>query len=271
MDSQARRSPRAFTLIELLVVVGIIAILISVSLAVGLRVAGSGKARQTEQTLNTLEAVLTEYISASGGNPKPYVLDPRPENMAPNQAPQNRRVQPVFDGRNGADNQHINSVGFFIAQCREFPSVMERLGSLPASVAREYDADAEASGTNYTNQPRMLTVFDGWGNPIRYVHPAFSGTRHAQNNPQGYLQITHDTLMGNQPTTINGIVYQPDRWGIVQVRRNNAPAAGEAGDSDGGTPAGARPYFYSAGPDGDPSTTDDNVYHGSNRPRLPRS
>ena len=31
-------------------------------------------------------------------------------------------------------------------------------------------------------------------------------------------------------------------------------------DSDGGITSGNRPYFYSAGPDGNPATLDDNVY-----------
>jgi hypothetical protein len=53
-------------------------------------------------------------------------------------------------------------------------------------------------------------------------------------------------------------------------------------DADGGMPAGNRPYFYSCGPDGDPSwippppagNTDpkprpnDNIYMETNRPKF---
>ena len=33
---------------------------------------------------------------------------------------------------------------------------------------------------------------------------------------------------------------------------------GQTADSDGGVCPGGQPYFYSAGPDGDPSTVEDN-------------
>jgi hypothetical protein len=46
---------------------------------------------------------------------------------------------------------------------------------------------------------------------------------------------------------------------LTTIKRLAAGSADPA-NSDGGTSPDARPYFYSCGPDGDPSTTADNVY-----------
>ena len=152
MDSRTRRQPteasthvHAFSLIELLIVVGIIVILISISLAVGFRVSGSGKVRQTEQTLRTLDQSLSEMIAKLGGtNPKPYVVDPRPANVAQTN-PANQFVQPIIDGVNEADGAVINSVGLFMAQCREIPAVFATIQGLPPKILKDYDADANGT------------------------------------------------------------------------------------------------------------------------------
>jgi prepilin-type N-terminal cleavage/methylation domain-containing protein len=270
MDSSPRRpaNSRAFSLIELLVVVGIIVILLSISIAVGFRVSGSGKIRKTEQIISVLDQALASYIQQSGGNPKPYVIDPRPENNPPIQTnPLNERVQPVADAVPDPSVPDprgrpipINSVGFFLTQCAEFPSVKENLLNLPAGALKDFDVDGPGSATDYTNQPVLPTVFDAWNNPIRYVHPAFGGHRHGPNATD--FTDVYDTTGGGAGIlkarpAVNGI----DRIvGMNSIRRNGAPDDAPGGDSDGGIPPGAQPYFYSCGPDGDPSTVDDNVY-----------
>jgi prepilin-type N-terminal cleavage/methylation domain-containing protein len=248
MDSTARPShlppARAFTLIELLVVIGIIVLLVALTVTVGFRVTGTGKAKQTEQALRVLDQALTEYISAAGRNPRPWVIDPRPYSPP--------TVQPVFDGVNQTDGEVINSVALFVLQCREYPSADALFKNLDTKILKEREFDGDFSGTPPTIP--LPTVLDGWGNPIRYVHPAFGGNRTAPNNPQGFVDVylpSGTGLIQTQPR-IEG---QFATFGIQRVRRNDrvTKAQSDAGvvpDSDGGYPAGNRPYFYSAGPDG---------------------
>lgn len=246
-----RRTGRGFTLLELLIVIAIIAILIVVSLSVAHKVTGSGKVRNTEQTLKVLEQSLSAYIGETGGNPPPTVIDPRPGNTGTT-----RRVQPVADARSGHSNEMINSVGLYMAQCKGIPAAEEAFKNIDAKFLREYNPEANASPASYQSQPTLPTIFDAWGNPIRYVHPSFKGTLYGpdfenQTDETASLDVQHQYFLGPA---------QPNRpYGITMIRRNNSQTGGGP-DSDGGINPGARPYFYSSGPDGDPSTMDDNVY-----------
>jgi prepilin-type N-terminal cleavage/methylation domain-containing protein len=241
-----------FTLIELLVVIGIIGILIALALAVGSRVASSGKERVTEQTLRALEGSLDAYIQAKGGMPGATVLDPRKNGSVPNST----YLWPVADARNmsstSAVPEMINSVGLFILQTRGVPSAEAAFKNIDTRYLHTYDADG-GTATAWTSQPELLTAFDGWGNPIRYVHPAFHGiVGLGAGNPPAQVDV--DTVLGPAPS--------PRQYAITQIRRGTAPGTGPATppDSDGGLCTAGRPYFYSCGADGDPSTTGDNVY-----------
>jgi prepilin-type N-terminal cleavage/methylation domain-containing protein len=253
MSRPAARRP-AFTLIELLVVMGIIAILIVVAVGVAAKVSGSGKARATEQVERVLDTALDAYIQAKGAPPAPWVLDPRSNNTG-NQP----FVQPVADARNmDSGTEIINSVGLFILQCKEVPAADAALKQLDAKVFHQYNPENSESPTLLGHQPTLLTAFDGWGNPIRYVHPQFKGL---------VLQTPNDPTTGVMTTTV---LPQPPgkQFAIANIRRNAGDPNGIAKpDSDGGLNQSNRPYFYSCGPDGDPSTTDDNIYYPS-QPRL---
>lgn len=244
-------SRRAFTIIELLVVIGIIAILVALGLVVASKVSGSGKQRATEQVLRALDAALAQYISANGGNPPPTVEDPRPGGFT--------RLIAVIDGRNftgGGAGEMINSVGLFMLQCRSVPAADAELKKLDSRLAREYDPDQPDSSPttpNFQQQPMLLTAFDGWGNPIRYVHPAFKGVVVADPTSATADRVTVVSRLGPAPS---GKAYA-----ISDVRRADGSFTGGAPfDADGGIPPSNRPYFYSCGPDGDPTTTDDNIY-----------
>ena len=117
---------------------------------------------------------------------------------------------------------------------------------------RLYDADGAAA------QLALPTVFDAWGRPIRYVHPAFSGTVTddvSSTTPAPTASRTLQQHIGSPGTA----TYQ-----VQRIRRNDRVdlAAGDAYpplttaqadlwvDSDGGICQNGRPYFYSAGEDG---------------------
>lgn len=244
---------RAFTAIELLVVLAIIAVLVGLVLAISTRVAGTGKQRLTEQTLRVLDTALGAYTQATGANPPPVVEDPRVDRTA-NQV----RLLPVADARNmtgGTEGAIINSVGLFILQAQNVPEAKSALANLDPKLLRDFSPDGITNTTSL--QPVVPTVFDGWGNPIRYVHPAFKGSVNAQTLGLGTASEAASVQAVLGPIRIQGATY-----GISQIRRTPASR-----DADGGTPPADRPYFYSAGPDGDPSTIDDNIY--LTRPSFP--
>jgi prepilin-type N-terminal cleavage/methylation domain-containing protein len=239
---------KAFTLVELLVVIGIITILIVLALAVAHRVTGSGKTSATKDTLKNLNLAMTALIQTRGSNPDAWVVDPRTTNA------NGREVLPIIDGSNGDTLKPVNSVAYFILQCSTVPAAQEALKSIDSRFLREYSPD-DAGATGPGTQPVLPTAFDAWGNPIRYVHPQFKGLIWANvpnPPPDGYVGTS--TIL---PVPAGKV------FGITQIRRNNASTgAGNSvpPDSDGGINPATQPYFYSSGPDGDPSTIDDNIY-----------
>jgi len=245
---------RGFTLIELLIVVGIIGLLVATTLLVGGAAVRGAKRNATEDTLRVLDAALEQYIASEDGIPPALVQDPR----------QGRDIflLPVADVRSMTDNEAagngqlpgnpmIDSVGLFLLQANAVPDAKKALDQLPQKFVRQQTRTVTALPLTITS------AFDAWGEQIRYVHPQFSG------RITNATAINSVELLGPAPTG--------KQYGVGDVRRNNvytgsdsenrtATALQQVADGDGGKCIGGRPYFYSAGPDKDPSTIDDNVY-----------
>ncbi len=226
-------SRSGFTLIELLIVVGIISLLVATTLLVGGAAVSGAKRGATEDTLRVLDAALEQYIASQDGIPPALVQDPRQGRTA--------FVLPVADARSMADAGMIDSVGLFLLQANAVPDAKKSLDQLPQKFVRQQTTTLSA------NPLTITSVFDAWGEPIRYVHPQFSGRI---STPTAISSVE---LLGPAPTG--------KQYGVGEIRRNNVTASPQdIADGDGGKCIGGRPYFYSAGPDKDPSTTDDNVY-----------
>lgn len=302
---------QGFTLIELLVVIVIIGILIAATLAVGGRVIAGGKVRLTSDLIRQSDIAVETFITDVGGNPRPLVEAPNPDPMSSDLIL--LPMVDGVDLSAGNDNRRfVNSMGLFI-HAAERQGLTSLFDGVPSDFLVRYDGDAFVDTDRQVlgfpdNQPELRTVVDAWGKPLRFVHPAFDGLI-----TEEYLSGSSRSIgsFGNEVTTIddgslsvNDYVLDASRlprgYGyadvqITEIRRNRLwrRAPGETdpdpddyealdasgvpaiGDSDGGRCVNDRPYVYSAGEDGDPSTyadpsrdlDGDNVY-GDIRPRY---
>lgn len=219
-----RSAPRGFTLVELLVVIGIITVLVTIGLVIGSRASSNAKTNATSDTLKLLDQALAEYVSAKGEVPPAFVkIDGA------------NTLQPIADADFGLGTP-LDSVGWFCFQMSKVDSaktIIDRINgkfltAIPSNDAREF-----------------RTVNDGWGNRIRYVHPAFHGLLDGSKSPTD--------LIGPPPA---GFAY-----------RGGNPTRNTA-NSDAGMCVGGSPYFYSMGEDGNASSTVDNVYIDGKKPTF---
>ena len=279
----ANRNRHAFTLLELLIVVGIIAALAAITTLVGSAVLDTGKKRATLGVLQTLDEALAAYIDTKGDNPPALVEIPYERMAVPISgiSPGESAYFPAVDGKGAATRADelvdINSVAYFIESVRSVPETQSLINSISPRFAKNYTP-------NQDQQPQLLTIFDAWDNPIRYVHPKFDGIQEREPRQLGVSGDPVNIANPNKPFFVAGALPE-DFTTVIRlkfIRRNrlidadfaddgsSAPQGGMnlgqldefdlLPDSDGGITPGNRPYFYSAGPDGNPATLEDNIY-----------
>ncbi len=289
-------SHRAFTLVEMMVVIGIIVILVTIVLGVGNAVVEGGRKRATEGVLRALDQTMDIYIERRGEIPPALVSVPPSRLVGGGPLEGQTMYYPLVDGvvqiGNGSPFLAIDSVGMYMFEAEQIPEIQGIVAGLDSRLVRRSQGTAApertggggggpaASGT----QPivEMTSVLDAWGNPIRIVHPRFDSTI-VGNGQFGSIGLLATTDASDGYFTASELPRLANRYLPFRRIRRLAPTREEwrnfdqatissnfangVGDSDGGACPSPRPYFYSAGPDGDPSTIEDNVY--TVRPRFP--
>ena len=145
-------------------------------------------------------------------------------------------------------------------------------------VALQFDLtpDNDADGERPILAPRVL---DAWGQPIRFVHPTFQGGAGTYWDPKpaggGSPKfvarpriLVGSPQAGQAPMNFDRSYRGYDALGNLatgaQLRSLHI-----TGDADEGRHPADRPYFYSAGPDGNPGARALNVYVDGARPQFP--
>jgi len=275
MPSSDRRAPSAFTLIELLVVIVVIGVLLTLVVAVGSKVIGGNKANLTKDLIRTLDTSLQSYMG-DNNNVIPPALVADPEVLESDEP----RMIPIVDGVVMPTRTPINSVGLYMLEAARFNSSDSVLRGFDAKHVRRFKPSVGDGGVVglEDEQPELTTVFDAWGQPLRFVHPKFDSE--VLDDPRNECEPGRGVRMNGTNSNNNGYFfgepvtfYQNLAFGRVRrnfvssrERRTEVCANQEmlvAGDGDGGITVAGRPYFYSMGPDADPSDREDNVYSES--------
>lgn len=279
--THSRAAARAFTLVELLVVIGIIAILITITLGVAGAVVDGGRKRATEGALRALDQTLDLYIDAKGEIPPALVEVPPNRLVGGGPLAGQSLFFPLFDGLgkgNGSEFSLINSVGLYLVAARDVTGIQDIIAGLDqkfVQTVRSSGQPDQGQAQSTQAQIELLSVLDGWGNPIRMVHPRFDGVVKGSgdlgtvnlllrgDNSDGYFAPTELPPLANRYLAFRQVRrVAPDRetWRSYSAEDIAENFVGGVGDADGGICPSPRPYFYSCGPDGDPATIEDNVY-----------
>lgn len=302
----AAGSDRAgFTLIELLIVLGIIAALMALGVVVGRQVTTGNKSRVSEQLITSLDQSVDSFEADKGSLPPPMyslttttsgggravydfpAIDARPGGTA--------SFTGIVKSKNWFAQQDstVPSMATYAAILQQSALAESVLKVVPARFVRVRYLDQWYDGTeNATSTPKDILpgqdvqsfeVIDPWGRPIRFVHPGLGGEEFFDGSSGDYYDPSAKAMKvadGMQRAQYHRVFV---RWGDngatreLHFRRSyrpytNAEATSKAplvltGDADEGLCPTRRPYFYSAGPDGDPGTRSDNSY--STQPEFP--
>lgn len=241
-----RKSHRGFTLIEIVTVVGIIAVLVSIVLAVGATLAASQNIKRTQATMQILDSALDEYealmrrqLTWGIDGIEPFVLPPGGFGAGGGGS------APPTDSRYDMqeDTMHVFLISDFLDDVGNSSDIRALLANIDGARYVRYEFDGTPppaappawvleggiasfqatepdglAGTWAADAPNWYnrhTILDAWDRPIRVIHP-------------GRVWHDGDALAG------------PDQDGTVRNPLENQYGVAQR----------AMPYFVSAGPDG---------------------
>jgi type II secretory pathway pseudopilin PulG len=279
----------------MMVVIGIIVILVAITLGVANAVVEGGRKRATEGVLRALDQTMDIYIDKQGEIPPALVAVPPSRLVGGGPLDGQTMYYPLIDGvvqvGNGTPYLAIDSVGIYMFAAEQVPEIQSIVAGLdPRFVVRAQGSAAPERGgggggpgaSNTQPLVELTSVLDAWGNPVRVVHPRFDsiivgsgqfgsiGILPTTDASDGYFTASELPRLGGRYLPfrrIRRLAPTEAEWRDFDETTIDRNFANGVGDSDGGACPSPRPYFYSAGPDGDPSTIADNVY--TTRPRFP--
>lgn len=257
-----RSEGRGFSLVELLVVIAVLAILIALTMTLAGGVTRSAKSRTAQDTIRVLDQSVEAWTAASG--------DAVPKSFE-SETSSGAVVLPSVDGRLSTVDYDTDdlakrdlvwpSLSLYIASISSESSANDVIRALDSSIRSSYN-DSTLAGERI----ELVRVEDPWGNPMRFVHPAYDG------GWGNYLDGGSLTMRVEKGQIYEGLSFRRSWRPFKLLANGEVPQSGGQpyfGDADEGIcpGGGTRAYFYSAGPDGDPGTIEDNVY--SERPQFP--
>ena len=244
-----RRRPAGFTLIELLAVIAIIGILASLVFVAFGGIRGTAGNKATSITLGNANSLLAEYEltqrtadldadlnrDGAGTVTAPFDFPVTTINSVvypQEEAPANVTAEAgAVDRFSGGMNRAVQRTQIVMGRLLAVPTNRSSIGALPADTFLTVPAGGAGNlivaQSNAPAPPPVLV--DSYRNPILYV-PA-----------GGLIGVTYQADAAPRRVTSRGVVPEGD-----------AP------------PVGSRPFFASAGPDGNFTTGDDNVYSFEN-------
>jgi len=244
---RAGRGSRGFSLVELISVFLIIAVLIALSIGVGRSVLQSRGERATQNVLQVLDQTLSTYIAVKNAKPPEFYTD-----RAGNKFPLvDARTTAGSGGPSGADGGLVPSLALAILVMQDVPECKVLLNQIPPEFIRrgeltvvgnkvQVTGDATAPGTGDNS---VIFVVDAWGQPIRFVHPAFHGRFPVEGGSPEAIDVAGTPTNFTRLSLISNPEDFLDRF-----------------DSDEGYCPNNRPYFYSGGMDQKAGTRKDNLY-----------
>lgn len=287
--SGGRSGRGAFTLVEILVVIVIIGILVAVAMTLANRVTQGGRARLTQDTIRVLDTAVEAYVSAKEQKVPAYWLTDA------------GLYFPFVDGRwfgrpattppFDVDADYSQpTIAFFLGLAATVPTADAAVKQIDAKLLERGQLQDQIRAWGWTTGTgggtgggggniglRTFTgvvVKDAFGRRIRMVHPQFDGGHGT------YFDSVNQTMVTNRPP----MTLIPPRGSSLPLMNPTAfsrsykpfdprtPSEGlPVGDADEGVCPGGRPYFYSAGADGDPGTRADNIYTTEPEPSAERS
>lgn len=260
----------AFTLIELIVAISVIAILAGM-LIVGIQYVGaSSREKATRVTLENLQSMLTELENTAGLGRLPAFRSI----SAPGYIGEGSAIRMNDAFRYTRDAMAIlQSVPANASSIAQLPP--ETMAVLPWQGGVSYLTDdqvthdgvvyhatdattAEPPGGTWTPSARAVPLpIDAWGNPIIFVAPPITHANWSTDGIEVRYGLTGVTIKGE-----SGTYRVVNPGGIDYPAGSKYPA-----DEDNAALSRLqhfRPFWVSAGPDGNFQTHDDNIYSFEN-------
>ena len=241
---------RGFTLLEILVVIGIIMLLVAIGvIAFG---ALDQTPRVTKTTLSNLQSMLAEYEARTALREQPQYVYVNGGRRNPPQADLWKNPASTTQGGGGPvtsgsaaryEWDAVANTQIVLQMLNRIPANKQVMTKLPGKQIHGLaDADKGSKllptgggANNKTIDPPL--VLDGWNNPIIFV------------GRDGLRAVTFEALK-------DGTTPRPQRITSAGQFTTSGDSAAEL-DS---LPQSRRPFFASAGPDGDFTKGDDNLY-----------